>query len=155
VIRIDVHPVGENPTNMTHMLSTLVHVRLAYASYGQPPDVATFHEPSTELSRATTPEKRGSRHNLQHTGRPIRGSVPSFSPELTKEVVGQSQASIDDRLLGLLSPYHQHAIVMINTCSREPTHQSLTDTGGGTTLEVPAFHIPLLGLPNQLSPLST
>jgi hypothetical protein len=30
-----------------------------------------------------------------------------------------------------------------NTCSRGPTHRSLTDTGGATTLEVSAFHVPL------------
>jgi hypothetical protein len=35
----------------------------------------------------------------------------------TKEVVGLSQASIDNRLLGLPGPYHRHAIAM-NTCSR-------------------------------------
>jgi hypothetical protein len=29
---------------------------------------------------------------------------------------------------------HQHTIVMFNTCSREPTHRSLTDTGGGYNL---------------------
>jgi hypothetical protein len=32
VIRIDVHPVGENPTNTTRTLSTLVHIRLTYVS---------------------------------------------------------------------------------------------------------------------------
>jgi hypothetical protein len=36
-----------------------------------------------------------------------------------------------------------------------PTHQSLTDTGGATTLEVSAFHITLSNFPNQQSPLST
>jgi hypothetical protein len=67
----------------------------------------------------------------------------------------QNQASTDDRLLGLLGPYHQHAIDTFNNCSWGATHRSLTDTGGATTLEVPACHIPLPDLPNQLSPLST
>jgi hypothetical protein len=35
-IRIDVHHAAENPTNMTRTLSTPVHVRLTYASYGGP-----------------------------------------------------------------------------------------------------------------------
>jgi hypothetical protein len=43
VIRIDVHPVGENPTNTTHTLSTPVHISPAYASRGQSPYVETFH----------------------------------------------------------------------------------------------------------------
>jgi hypothetical protein len=43
---------------------------------------------------------------------------------------------------------HQHAIGTFNTCLRGATHQSLTDTGGATTLKVPAFHIPLPDLPN-------
>jgi hypothetical protein len=68
---------------------------------------------------------------------------------------GQNQASTDGRLLGLLGPYHQDAIDTFNNCSWGPTHRSLIDTGGATTLEVPACHIPLPDLPNQLSPLST
>jgi hypothetical protein len=59
-IRIDVHPAGENPTNMTRTLPTPVHVRPAYASYGWSPYVATFHEPPTELDGVTAPEKKGS-----------------------------------------------------------------------------------------------
>jgi hypothetical protein len=47
---------------------------------------------------------------------------------------GQSQASIDSRLLGLLGPYHQHVIGTFNTFSRVPTHRSLNDTGGGYNL---------------------
>jgi hypothetical protein len=34
----------------------------------------------------------------------------------------------------LLGPYHQHAIGTFNTCSQGPTHQSLTDSGGGYNL---------------------
>jgi hypothetical protein len=44
MIWIDVHHVGENSTNMTCMLPTHVHVRPAYASYGQSPYVAIFCE---------------------------------------------------------------------------------------------------------------
>jgi hypothetical protein len=52
---------------------------------------------------------------------------------------GQSQASINNRLLGLLSPYHQHTTDTFNTCSRGPTHRSLTDTGGGYKLGGASF----------------
>jgi hypothetical protein len=49
-----------------YTLSTPVHVRPTYASYGQSPYVATFHESSTDLDRVIAPEKKGSRHNPQH-----------------------------------------------------------------------------------------
>jgi hypothetical protein len=68
--------------------------------------------------------------------------------------IGESQTSIDGRLLGLPGPYHRYVIGTFNTCSRRPTHRSLTDTGGATTLEVPACRVPLSDLSNQLSSLS-
>jgi hypothetical protein len=37
----------------------------------------------------------------------------------TNEAVGLSQASVDDKLLGLLGPYHQHAIGMLNTVAEQ------------------------------------
>jgi hypothetical protein len=82
----------------------------------------------------TAPEENGSQHNPQHAGWPIRGSVPSFSPKPTNDVVDLSQAYVDDKLPGLLDPYHQHAIGMFNTCSWGPTHQSLTDTSRSYSL---------------------
>jgi hypothetical protein len=48
---------------------------------------------------------------------------------------GQSQPSVDGRLLGLLGPYHRHVIGTLNTCLRELTHWSLTNTGGGYNRE--------------------
>jgi hypothetical protein len=77
----------------------------------------------------TAPEKKGSRHNPQDAGWSICGFVPSFSPRSTNEVIGLIQTSIDDKLLGLLSSYHQHTIGTFNTCSQGPTHRALTDTG--------------------------
>jgi hypothetical protein len=41
-IRIDVHPVGENPTNMQCTLPTSVHARPTYAFCRQSPYVTTF-----------------------------------------------------------------------------------------------------------------
>jgi hypothetical protein len=153
-IRIDVHPAGENLTNTTRTLLTLVHVRSMYASCGQSPYMVTFHESSTEFDKVTGPEKNGSRHNPQHVGWPIRGSIPNFSFEPTNEAVDKAKISINSRLLGLPGPYHRHAIGTFNTYSRGPTRRSLTDTDGATTLEVLACHVPLSDLLNQLSPLS-
>jgi hypothetical protein len=80
------------------------------------------------------PEKKGSRHNPQHTGWPIRRSIPSFSPERANEVGGVSQAPVGDQLLGLPGRYHRHVIGTFNTCSWGPTNRSLTDTGRGYKL---------------------
>jgi hypothetical protein len=79
-------------------------------------------------------EKKGSRHNPQHAGWPIRGSVPSFFLEPVNEEGGVSQAPDDDQLLGLPGSYRRHAIGTFNTCSRGPTEQSLIDTGRGYNL---------------------
>jgi hypothetical protein len=87
----------------------------------------------------TALEKKGSRHNLQHAGRSIYGSVPSFSPKPTNEAISLSQDSVNDELLGLLGPCHQHEIGTFNTCLRGPTHQSLINTGGGYSLEGAGF----------------
>jgi hypothetical protein len=84
-------------------------------------------------------KKKGSWHNPQHASWPIYGSVPSFSPTIANEAVGTSQASIENWLLELLGPYHRHAVGTFNTCSRGPTHQSLTDSGGGYNLEGAGF----------------
>jgi hypothetical protein len=47
---------------------------------------------------------------------------------------GQSQPSVDDRLLGLLCPYLRHTIGMFNTCSQGSMYRSLIDTCGGYNL---------------------
>jgi hypothetical protein len=110
-----------------------------YASCGRSPYVATVHKSSTDLNRSTSLEKEGSRHNPQHIGWLIHGSVPSFSPTIASEAVEKSQASVDDKLLSILGPYHQHVIGTFNTCSRGPTHRSLISTGGGYNLGGTSF----------------
>jgi hypothetical protein len=106
---------------------------------GSPHTWQTFMKSSTAMDRATAPEKKGSRHNPQHAGWPIRGSVPSFSPEAAIEAVGVKTSSVSNQLLGLPGPYHWHVIGTFNTCSRGSTHQSLTDTGGGYNLGSAGF----------------
>jgi hypothetical protein len=134
MIWIDVHSAGETPTNTTRTLPTPVYVCPAYASCEQFTYVATFHKSSIELDRVIALEKRGPRHDPQHAGWPIHESIPSFSPEPINEAVEKAKTSINSRLLGLPGPYHQYAIGTFNTCSRGPTHQSLTDTGVGYNL---------------------
>jgi hypothetical protein len=75
----------------------------------------------------------------------VRGTRLSFSPNTAIEAVRLSQAPVGSRLLGLLCPYHRHAISTFNTCSWVPTPRSLTDAGGG-------YHIENLRIATTLSP---
>jgi hypothetical protein len=108
-----------------------------------------FAYSSTDLNRSTTLEKKAPWHNQQHTGWPIRRSVPSFSPTTANKAVEKNQASVDNRLLGLPGPYHWYAIGMFNTCSWGSTHRSLTDSGRGYSLECADFPCTTLW-PSQL-----
>jgi hypothetical protein len=105
------------------------------------PQIATFHMVVNRFEQIHCTWEEGlPTQSAVHRGWPIRGSVPSFSPTIAHGVVGKSQASVDIWLLGLLGPYHWHAIGMFNTYSRVPTHRSLIDTGGG-------YHLGGAGLP--------
>jgi hypothetical protein len=57
VIQIDVHPVGENPTNTPRMLPSLVHARPPYIFYGLSPYVTTFHWQPRSQNRTLHPEE--------------------------------------------------------------------------------------------------
>jgi hypothetical protein len=121
-------PVGENrPTR--HTLSPRMVQHHTYLTW------STYSNPSWDVDRfgpiPLLPRKKMLWHNPQHAGWPIHGTVPSFSPESTNKAGGVSQAPVGDQLLGLPDPYHRHTIGTFNTCSRGPTHRSLTDTGGG------------------------
>jgi hypothetical protein len=132
---------------MTRMLPTPAHIHPAYASCGRSPYARTFHEAPTDLDRSHCSwEKKGSRHNPQHAGWPIRGSAPSFSPKPANEAGGVSQAPDNDQLLGLPGPYQRHVIGTFNTCSWGLTEQSLIDTGRG-------YNLGGAGLPHTHSPI--
>jgi hypothetical protein len=81
VIRFDVYPTRENPTNMTRTLPTSVHVRAVYASCGQSPYVATFYESPTKLDKVTALEKMApdTIHSMtaDQSASPYRVSLPS------------------------------------------------------------------------------
>jgi hypothetical protein len=127
-IQIDVHLVGETwPTHHTH--PTLIlhmvpdHTYLTRSTHG---NLSCSRQQIWKKS--TAPKKKGSRPNSQHVDWPVRRSVPNFSHITANEAVGKRQASIDNRLLGIPGPYLRHVIDTFNTCSRGPTHRSLTDT---------------------------
>jgi hypothetical protein len=111
-------PCRKNLTKMSHTLPTPVHVRPVYASCGQSPYMGTFHESSTELSRHTAPKKKGSQHNPQRTADRSTAPYPASLPSQPMKQWGQSQASINGRLLGLLGPYHQYVISTFNIARR-------------------------------------
>jgi hypothetical protein len=139
VIRIDVHPAGENLTNTPRKLSTSVHVRPTYASCRRSPYMTNFHTDPIELDRFIAPD------STSQSGWVVRGTHLSFSLNTAIEAVHLSQTSIDNRLLGLPGSYHRHAIGTFNTCSRVPTPRSLIDTGG-------SYHIENLKIATTLSP---
>jgi hypothetical protein len=105
-----------------------VHVWPSTIRISWGPRIATFHDVTNRVGWMHC-----SRLHIS-TRLVVRGTYLSFSPNIVIEAVHLSQAHVDDRLLGLLDPYHQHAISIFNTCSRGATDQSLTDTGGGYNL---------------------
>jgi hypothetical protein len=94
--------------------------------------IATFYESSKDLDGS---------HCFQEKGLPTQSTARRLiDPRVRIQFLSPyNQASVDDKLLGLLGTYHQHAIGTFKTCSREPTHWSLTDTGGGYSLEGAGF----------------
>jgi hypothetical protein len=54
----------------------------------------------------------------------LMGPYPVSLPSQPMKQWWQSQASVDSRLVGLLSSYHQHAIGMFNTYSRGHTERT-------------------------------
>jgi hypothetical protein len=56
VIRIDLHPAGENLTNMPRTLHTPVHARPTHAFCGQSPYMTTFHWLPRSRNRPLHPE---------------------------------------------------------------------------------------------------
>jgi hypothetical protein len=100
--------------------------------------IATLRELSTELDRVTAPEKRAL--DTIHSTPAVRSAGPypfslSFLSWANQWSSGESQTSVNSKLLVLLGPYHRHAIGTFNTCSWGQTYRSLTDTGGGYNLE--------------------
>jgi hypothetical protein len=56
-----------NLIHMTHMLFTPVHIHHSYASYGQSPYMATFHDDSTELDESHCSQEKGTPNYIPST----------------------------------------------------------------------------------------
>jgi hypothetical protein len=126
------------PTRHIHFLCQSTYV-CRTLPVGGPRTWQPFVMSSTAMDIVTAPEKKGSWHNPQHADWPIRGFIPSFSPETAIEAVGVKSPSVSNQLLGLPGPYHRHTIGTFNTCLQGPTHRSLTNTDESYNLEGVGF----------------
>jgi hypothetical protein len=133
-IRIDVHPAGETqPAHHTlSMLSPRMvhdHMYLTWSTYNN----LSYSRQQIWIDplhpRRRAPDTIHSMTAIRSVG-PYLASLPQ-QPKSS----GEKSTPVDNRLLGLPGPYHQHAIVAFNTCSRGPTERSIIDTGGGYNLE--------------------
>jgi hypothetical protein len=97
------------------------------------------------------PRKRASDKFHSTSAYRFVGLYPVSLPRLPLKKWGQSQPSVDGRLLGLPDPYIRHEISTFNTCSRGPTHRSLTNIDGCYNLGGAGFHITLSDLPSRRS----
>jgi hypothetical protein len=135
VIWIDVHLAGETrPTHHMHpTLSPRMVLDYTYLTRSTHSNLSRSHQQSWAgplILRKRAP-------NTIHSTTTDR-SASLYPVSLLSQSMkqwGQSQPSVDGRLLVLLGPYHRHMIGTFNTCSRGSTHRSLTDTGGGYNFE--------------------
>jgi hypothetical protein len=135
---------GKNLINTTHSLPRQsTYVRCTLPAGGprtwQPFILTQQSWTDSLLLRKSAPD------STSQSGWVVRGTRLSFSPNTTIKAVCLNQTSVDNRLLGLPRPYHQHAIDTFNTCPRVSTPRCLTDTGGG-------YHIENLIIWTTLSP---
>jgi hypothetical protein len=80
--------------------------------------IATFRMSPTDFDGShCSREKRLPTQSIAYRLTDLRVCT-SFSPKPNNEAIGLSQAFVDDMLLGLLCPYHKHAISTFNTCLR-------------------------------------
>jgi hypothetical protein len=142
---------------MPRTLPTPVHTRPAYGFCGQSPYVTTFHWlPRGWNKPLHVEEVLATKDRLTQPSSWVASFLlPCDSPRV-REISAQWLHSY----LSLLDPYHQHVIGTFNTCSRGPTHQSLTDIGGGynhggaglphshsLTFPTSCLHFPLMAPP--------
>jgi hypothetical protein len=143
-IQINVHPAGK--TRPTHHMPSTLSTRMVKDH--------TYLTRSTHSNPSWDVDSVGQSHCSQEKELPTQSTArrltdpwvrAQFLSRASQWSSGESQTSVDGRLLGLPGPYHRHAIGTFNTCSRGPTHRSLTDTGGGYNLggvDLPCTHSP-------------
>jgi hypothetical protein len=143
VIRIDVHPAVENPTNTPHTLPTPVHACPMYAFCGQSPYVTTFHWLPRSQNTHLHPEEI-----LAPKDRLVRPSswVASFLLPCDSPGVGERgfspMATQLHQLTGPITPACDRYVQYLFTGS---TERSLTDTARG-------YNFGGAGLPHTHSP---
>jgi hypothetical protein len=143
VIRIDVRPAWENPTNTSCALPTPVHAHPAYASYGQSSYVATFHWLPRSQNKSLQPkEVLTTKDRLaQPSSWVATFLLPCDSPRVGERSFGPMITQLA-QLTESISLAYNWCVQYLLTRS---THQSLTDTGGGYNLGgagLPHIHSP-------------
>jgi hypothetical protein len=129
-------PCSGNLIHTTRTLFMLVYERHSYASCGIPRTWQSFALSSTELSRATALEKKGT-CGITSPARwltDLRVATQFLSPLSHWSSEGKAKYLVTTSYIYLLGLYLQHVISTPNTCSWGSTHQSLTDTYEGYNL---------------------
>jgi hypothetical protein len=150
VIRIDVHPIGENPINTSHTLPTPVHACPTYALCGQSPYVITFHWLPRSQNRPLHPEEvLATKDRLaQPLSWVASFLLPCDSPEVGERGFGQMVTQLY-QLTGFVSPacdrYVQYLLVGANRTVLNRHRWGLQSW---------RCRVATYPLPDQLSPLS-
>jgi hypothetical protein len=153
VIRLDVHPAGENLTNTSRTLPTLVHARSAYAFYGQSPYVTTFHWLPQSRNRPLHPEEvLPTKDRLAQPSSWVTSFLlPCDSPGVGERVFGPMVTQLH-QLAGPISPacdwYIQYMLTGANRTVLNRHRRGLQPW------RCRLATYPLPNLPKQLSPLS-
>jgi hypothetical protein len=128
-IQIDVHPARETrPTRHTHP---------ALSPHTVPDHTYLTRSMHSNLLHSTHEVKTSPLHSEEILVTKNRLAQPSswvISFFLLHDNFGVGErgfSQVVTQLHRLTRPIYHHAIGMFNTCSRGPTHWSLTDTGGG------------------------
>jgi hypothetical protein len=129
VIRINVHLVGE--TRTTHHTHSTLSPRIV------PDHMYITRSTHSNLSRSpheveTDPYTQ--KKSWRPKNRPVWSSSWVTSFFLSHDSLGVGERDFSQVVTQLhwpIGPIYQHAIDTFNTCSRGPTHRSLTETGGG------------------------
>jgi hypothetical protein len=109
--------LDQHATRFSHS----VHVWPLAIRISRGPYIETFHEVINSDGQSHYPREKGFRHNPQHDGWSIRGSILSFSPEPAIEAVVGKATLCWRQVTRLTGPIYQHVIDTFNTCSRGPT----------------------------------
>jgi hypothetical protein len=153
VIRIDVHPVGENPINTSRTLPTPVHSHPAYAFYGQSSYVTTFHWLPRSRNRPLHPkEVLATKDRLAQPSSWVTSFLlPCDSPGVGERDFGPMVTQLH-QLTGSISPacdrYVKYLLTGANRTVLNQHRQKLQPR------RCRLATYPLPDLPNQLSLLS-